>query len=252
MESDTPDEPATVLTSPVPPVQAAPTAPAVPATRRPRRWWRVLRVILLVIALPLIALGIGLLIAYIVGQFRGNPNARVAPLPSASAAPAASPSPSVTPSAQVVVPADWITEVSPPTGLTYRHPPGWIRRTESPEVFRFAPVSTDSQTPGVEGVGAGFETASDPTLAVQGFAARAYGSQPGFVGGAVTAVSGLHAGEKQELVTYYRSGVSVRVVLRSFRSQGHTVLVVGRSLNTQPARAAQLASQVEASLQFSS
>jgi hypothetical protein len=251
MESGAPDEPVTVLTAA--PVSAVPVRQPTPAPRRPRRWWRILRVVLLVILLPVIALGIGLLIAYVVHLIRGNgTSTRVVPLPSASAAPSASPSPRASPSAQVVVPADWITEVAPPTGLTYRHPPGWIRRTESPEVLRFAPASSGSQSPGIEGVGAGFETVTEPTQALQGFAARAYGSQPGFVGGAVTPVQGVHPEEQQEIVTYNRSGVGVRVVLRSFRLQGHTVLIIGRSLNTQPARALQLASQVEASLTFSS
>ena len=68
----------------------------------------------------------------------------------------------------------------------------------------------------------------------------------------MTPFKGGHPDEQQEIVTYSRSGVGVRVVLRSFRSKGHTVLVIGRSLNTQPARAAQLASQVEASLTFGS
>ena len=213
-----------------------------------------MRAIVLVVLLPVIALAIGLLVAYVVHEIRGNASSTpAAPLPSASVLPSASPSPSAAPSAaQVVVPTDWITEVSPPTGLTYRHPPGWIRRTESPEVLRFAPASVGSSAPGIEGLGAGFETATEPTQALQSFAARAYGSQPGFVGGAATPVEGAHPGEQQELVTYSRSGVGVRVVLRSFRLQGHTVLIIGRSLNTQPDRAAQLAAQVEASLTFAS
>lgn len=265
MQSGTPDEPVTVVTpAPVSPGQlgqppfsspASPPSSPPSSPRRPHRWWRVLRGIALLILLPVIALGIGLLVAYVVHLLRGSDTStRTVPPATSSASqsvsPSASPTPSASPSAQVVVPADWVTEVSPPTGLTYRHPPGWIRRTESPEVLRFIPARTGSQSPGIEGVGAGFEAATEPAQALQGFAARAYGSQPGFVGGAVTPVKGGHPEEQQEIVTYSRSGVGVRVVLRSFRSQGHTVLVIGRSLNTQPARAAQLASQVEASLTF--
>jgi hypothetical protein len=257
MQSGTPDEPVTVVTpAPVSPGQLeqppfSPPASPPASPRRPRRWWRVLRGIALVILLPVIALGIGLLVAYVVHLIRGSDTStRTVPPATASASPSASPTPSASPSAQVVVPTDWITEVSPPTGLTYRHPPGWIRRTESPEVLRFIPARAGSQSPGIEGVGAGFETATEPAQALQGFAARAYGGQPGFVGGAVTPFKGGHPDERQEIVTYSRSGVGVRVVLRSFRSQGHTVLVIGRSLNTQPARAAELASQVEASLTF--
>jgi hypothetical protein len=235
-----PQEPPTVITSPSP-----------PTPRRPRRWWRVLRAVLLVIVLPLIALGVGLLISYIAHLIRGNNDpVRTAPLPSASASPSTSPTPSASATPQVVVPADWVTEVSPPAGLTYRHPAGWVRRTESPEVLRFAPASPGSLTPGVEGVGAGFETSADPAEALRSFAARAYGGQPGFVAAAVQPVSGQHPEEQQEIVTYNRSGVGVRVVLRSFRAQGHTVLIIGRSLNSQPARAAQLESWVEASLKL--
>jgi hypothetical protein len=213
----------------------------------------VLRAVLLVILLPVIALGIGLLIAYIAHLIRnsGSSGALPAPAPSASSSPSPSPSPSASPSPQVAVPAGWITEVSPPAGLTYRHPAGWIRRTSSPEVFRFAPASPGSQSPGVEGVGAGFEASTDPADALRRFAARAYSGEPRFVGGAVTPVTGQHPEEQQEIVTYSRSGVAVRVVMHSFRSQGHTVVVIGRSLNSEPARAALLEAQVEASLTFS-
>jgi hypothetical protein len=257
-----PDEPPTVRTSPVPvarpvatqqqvvdrPVPVQPTAP-----KRRRLWWRILRVVLLVILLPCIALGIGLLIAWIAHLIRGNGDhigTVPAPSASASATPTAAASASAPP--RVVVPADWIVEVSPPAGLTYRHPPGWVRRTQTPEVFRFAPASPGSTSPGVEGVGAGFEESTDPATALQSFAARAYGGEPGFVAQAVTAVTGGHPEEKQEIVTYRRSGVLVRVVMRSFRLQGHTVLALGRSRSEQPARAAQLESYVEASLRFSS
>jgi hypothetical protein len=208
--------------------------------------------VLLVILLPVIALGVGLLIAYLAHLIRnGGSSSALPPAPSASSSP--SPRPSALPSPQVVaVPAGWIAEVSPPAGLTYRHPASWIRRTSSPEVFRFEPASPGSQSPGVEGVGAGFESFTGPADALRGFAARAYSSEPRFVGGALTPVVGQHPEEEQEVVTYSRSGAAVRVVLHSFRSQGHTVLVVGRSLNAQPARAALLEAQVEASLTFRS
>jgi hypothetical protein len=261
-----PDEPPTVLTPPPasavwtlergePAAPVVPVPPAAGSPRRPRRWWRVLRAVLLVILLPVIALGIGLLIAYIAHLVRhsGSSSALTTPAPSASSSPSPSPSqsPSASPSPRVAVPADWITEVSPPAGLSYRHPAGWIRRTSSPEVFRFEPASIGSQNPGVEGVGAGFEASTDPANALRTVAARAYSSQPRFVGGAVSPVAGQHPEEQQQIVTYNRSGVAVRVVLHSFRSQGHTVVVIGRSLNSQPARAALLEAQVEASLTFS-
>lgn len=261
------DEPPTVATAvpelalqPVTNASASVDASAGAARRRPRLGWRILRVILLVVLLPAIALGIGLLVAYVVHEIRGNSSipgngdtSSAAPLPSASGSASATSSPAASASAppQVVVPASWITETSPPVGLTYRHPAGWIRRTASPEVLRFAPETVGSQAPGVDGVGAGFEAATDPAQALRSFAARAYGTQPGFVAEAVSAVDGQHPEEQQEVVTYTRSGLGVRVVLRSFRLQGHTVLVLGRSLNSQPARAAQLESQVEASLKFS-
>ena len=172
-----------------------------------------LRVIGLVIALPVAALGIGLLVAWIVQQIRGNPTAAApqgGPAPSISAVattpPPAAPRPAV-------APADWVVESDPPAGLTYLHPPGWIRRTSLPEVLRFAPVSAGSTTPGVEGIGAGIEPNVDPSQALQQFATRAYGGQPQVQDGPITAVAGAHAGEQQEVVSYVRSGVPVRVVV---------------------------------------
>lgn len=144
---------------------AAPVDPAAPAAawhgvsrgaapsrrtrqgRQGRRWLRWLRVVALVILLPVAAAGIGLLIAWIVHEVRGNPTAAPAathPVPSASATKTTPPSPTPAP---VVVPADWVAETDPPTGVTYRHPPGWIRRTALPEILRFAPASAGSQTP---------------------------------------------------------------------------------------------------------
>jgi hypothetical protein len=149
-----------------------------------------------------------------------------------------------------VVPADWVAESDPPSGLAYRHPPGWIRRTALPEILRFAPVSTGSTTPGIEGVGAGIETTADPGQALQQFVSRAYGGQPQLQSGPQTAVAGLHPGEKQEVVTYVRSGVPVRVVVHAFASNGRSVIVLARAASAQPSRAAELEAQVEASLQL--
>jgi hypothetical protein len=261
------DEPATVHASPaVTPPAAAPApepspaprvqpvssvaAPAAAAKRGLPRWIRVLRGVALVIALPAAALGIGLLIAWIVHTVRGSSTPSRPTSPTVSS-PAASPRASASaarPRVVVVVPADWIAESDPPPGLTYSHPPGWIRRTSSPEVLRLAPASPGSTAPGIQGVGAGFELAADPAQAIRDFGGRVYGSQPGFTAGAVTPVAGAHLGEQQGVLTYLRSGVDVRVVLHSFRSGTRTVLLLGRSANAQPAIAAQLEAQVEASL----
>ncbi len=227
--------------------------PAPKRRRRPaRRWLRWVRFVALVIVLPVAALGIGLLIAWIVHQIRGNPKA---------AAPPAAPQPSIsalrsTPAAAtpkpVVVPADWIAESQPPAGLTFRHPPGWIRRTALPEILRFAPVSAGSTTPGIEGIGAGIEPVASPAQAIEQFAARAYGTQPEVQNGPITAVAGAHRGEQQEIVTYSRGGVPVRVVVRSFAetgsSSGHSVIVLARAATADGARAAELEAAVEASL----
>ncbi len=233
----------------VPPL-ASPEAP------RPRkRWWRVLRVILLLILLPLIAMGIGLLIAWIVHEVRGDavhPGAAPGSSASASGAskPAAAPSAEASAPARpaVTVPADWIAEAQPPAGLSYRHPAGWLRRTATPEVLRIVPEAPGSLSPGVEAVGAGFETGTDPARAAQDFATRNYGAQPGFAVAPATAVAGQHPGEQQEIVTYRRSGVPVRMVIHGYAEKGRIVVTLGRSLASQPARAATLQAQLEASL----
>jgi hypothetical protein len=134
--------------------------------------------------------------------------------------------------------------------VTYRHPAGWIRRTALPEILRFAPVSPGSTTPGIEGIGAGIEPTADPSQALQQFVARAYAGQPQVQNGPITAVAGAHAGEKQQVVTYVRSGVPVQVVAHAFASNGRSVVVLARAASAQPARAAQLEAIIEASLQI--
>lgn len=208
------------------------------------------------VALPVAALLIGLLVAWIVHQIRGNGTPKIIqPViePSASA-PATSPTSAPTKAAPVVVPSDWVAEVAPPAGLTYSHPLGWIRRTSTPEVLRFAPAAAGSTAPGIEGVGAGIEPAASPGQALTNFATRVYGAQPGYAASAVTAVpataAGAHPGEQQLVITYLRSGVQVQVDLHSFRSGGHTVLVLGRSARADAARAAQLEAYVEASVKL--
>ncbi len=258
-----PPEPPTVpagahLAPPAPPRAGSPgRQPArrpAPRDRPDRRWLRWLRVIALVIGLPVVALGIGLLVAWIVHTARGNPSTaptRSAPQPSASAVPSA-PAPSAPP--RVVVPADWVLEANPPAGLTFRHPPGWIRRTELPEILRFAPASVGSTTPGVEGIGAGIEPNAAPSQALAQFVTRAYGTQPQLQQGPVTSVAAAHAGELQEVVTYSRGGVPVRVVVRAFSNGGGnpgSVVVLGRAASANPTRAAELEAAVEASLQLS-
>ena len=218
--------------------------------RKGRRWLRWLRVIALVIALPVAAAGIGLLVAWIVHEIRGNPSTTppvTRPVPSVSAAKTPAPSPSAP---RVVVPADWVAESDPPAGVTYRHPAGWIRRTALPEILRFAPVSAGSTTPGIEGIGAGIEATADPSQALQQFVARAYAGQPQVQNGPITAVAGGHPGEKQQVVTYTRSGVPVQVVVHAFASNGRSVVVLARAESAQPGRAAQLEAIVEASLQI--
>ncbi len=120
--------PAAVTSRPRP--RRGPASPGRHPARRPaphdRRWLRWLRVVALVIVLPVVALGIGLLVAWIVHQVRGNPRCRgatrSAPQPSASAARLAPPS-SATAHASSV-PADWVAEVRPAGGPDVPPPAG--------------------------------------------------------------------------------------------------------------------------------
>ena len=243
------------------PVASQPAEQAAPGSARRsgrpgRRWLRWLKVAFLVVALPVAALLIGLLVAWIAHLIRGNGNPKIIqPViqPSASA-PATTPASAPVKAAPVVVPSDWVAEVAPPAGLTFSHPVGWIRRTSTPEVLRFAPAAAGSTAPGIEGVGAGVETATNPAQALTNFATRVYGAQPGYTAAAVAAVpataAGAHPGEQLLVVEYLRSGVPVQVVLHSYRSGGKTVLVLGRSARAQAARAAQLEAYAEASVKL--
>jgi hypothetical protein len=207
-----------------------------------------------VIVLPVVAAGIGLLVAWIVHTVRGNPSTasgQVAPAPTTSPVTSAPPTVPSTAPPRAVVPADWVAESDPPAGLTFRHPPGWIRRTALPEILRFAPVSPGSTTPGVEGIGAGIEPGAAPSQALQQFVTRAYGTQPQLQRGPVTAVASARAGELQEVVTYDRGGVPVRVVVHAFGSGSSSVIVLARAASAGPTRAAELEAGVEASLQIS-
>jgi hypothetical protein len=244
--------------APVSPGAPGPPGPSARPERRPtRRWLHWLKIVVVVIALPVIALLLGLLIAWIVHVIRGNPATHPAVTvnpPVASAAPSASASrpAAIKKAPPVVVPSDWVVESLPPAGLTFSHPPDWLRRTSTPEVLRFAPAAAGSTAPGIEGVGAGIEAAINPAQAIAEFGTRNYGTQPGFAATAVTpvaaAASGAHPGEQQATITYLRSGVEVRVVVHGFRSGTSTVLAIGRSANAEPALAARLEAFVEASI----
>ncbi len=259
---------------------AAPAAgsPAAPGTdggpetgeaprKRGNRFLRVLKIIAVVIALPVLALLIGLLVAWIVHVIRGGDDARTgtattSPTPSASATPTTGPSASTsagpsTPAPTVTVPAGWVTEAQPPAGVTYRYPDGWIRRTSGTAVFRFAPVSAGSTAPGVEGVGVQLAPAgTTPDAAIRQLVGSNYGGQPGYTASAPAAVPaptpGKHDGELRSVVGYTRSGVPVRVVVDAYPvttpSGTRTVVVLGRAASATPERAAQLEAYVEASL----
>jgi hypothetical protein len=243
-----PTPPAAPAVSPAPsqtPSQSAPSG---------RRWRRWVRVVALVVALPVAALGIGLLVAWIVHTVRGNPSAGPSPsAPEPSISAVVSAPPSAAPH-RVVVPPDWVAETAPPAGLTFRHPPGWIRRTSLPEILRFAPVAAGSTTPGVEGIGAGIEPNAAPAQALRQFVTGAYATQPQLQRGPTTAVAGARPGELQEVVSYARAGVPVRVVVHAFSSgdsSNSSVVVLARAASAEPARAAELEAAVEASLQIS-
>jgi hypothetical protein len=239
---------------PTPP--AAPAVSQTPSQTAPSgpRWRRWVRVVALAVALPVAALGTGLLVAWIVHTVRGNPSAGPAPsAPEPSISAVVSAPPSAAPH-RVVVPPDWAAETEPPAGLTFRHPPGWIRRTALPEILRFAPVAAGSTTPGVEGIGAGIEPNATAAQALRQFVTRAYATQPQLQRGPTTAVAGAHPGELQEVVSYARAGVPVRVVVHAFSSgdssSNSSVVVLARAASAEPARAAELEAAVEASLQI--
>ena len=116
--------------------------------------------------------------------------------------------------------------------------------------MRFAPASTGSTNPGIEGVGAGLEATTSPQTALGQFVDRAYGGEPQVQKGAVTPVAGGHPGEQQEVVSYVRSGVPVSVVAHAYVSGDHTVVAFARAASATPNRGAELEALVEASVQL--
>ena len=125
-------------------------------------------------------LGIGLLVAWIVHQIRGNPTTA----PAATAPGRRRPRPSRRRRRHrrrpgVVVPADWVAESEPPAGLTFRHPAG----LDPPHGAAGDPAVRARSRPArrprasKESAPASRPTA-DPSQALQQFVARAYGGQP--------------------------------------------------------------------------
>jgi hypothetical protein len=257
--------------TPAEPTSSGPGQAEAPKRSTGRRILRVLKVIAIVIALPVLALLIGLLIAWIVHVIRGGDEARTGTSGGSTAVPSLTPSstaPSAaassgTPSApasgpaSITVPSDWVAESEPPAGVTFSHPNGWIRRTSGTAIFRFAPVSATSTAPGIEGVGVQVAAAGvTPDAAIRQFVGSNYGSQPGYTAAAPTAVPantpGKHDDEVRSIVRYTRSGVAVVVVVDAYTIStpggNRTVVVLGRSANANPTRAAQLEAITSASL----
>ena len=118
-------------------------------------------------------------------------------------------------------------------------------------MLRFAPVSPGSTTPGIEGIGAGIEPNADPSQALQQFVTRAYGGQPQVQDGPITAIT-APVGEQQEVVSYLRSRIAVRVVVH-FMGVGRTQRDRARAGSERAASRASrdFEAQVESSVQLS-
>jgi hypothetical protein len=186
---------------------------------------------------------IGLLVALVTGSLGGG-SSKSDPAPGALTIPSAE---GGTASAQV--PPDWVAQTSN-RGIPFSAPPGWTQRTDALVDFRVAPNPDGS--PGVEQVGTGIASGSDPQRAAASYARNTYSGQPSYQEQpAIDEVSLRGERGRQVTVTYSRDGTPVQVVIRAFPSARGMLLVVSRAATVDPERAGLLASQLDASIRLS-
>jgi hypothetical protein len=188
------------------------------------------------------ATAIGLLVALLTGSFSSDsPSKKTTPpalaLPSSGAG-----------SAAAQVPADWVPQTSN-SGIPFSAPPGWTQRADAVVDFRVAPAATGGR--GVEQVGVGLSSSSDPQAAAATYARNTYSGQPSYLEQPATdEVSFRGERGRQVTVTYSRSGSPVQVVIRSFPTPRGVLLVVSRAAIADQERADQLVGQLDASIRL--
>jgi hypothetical protein len=147
------------------------------------------------------------------------------------------------------VPADWVRQTAS-DGIVFRAPPGWTTRSDGAVEFRVQPAPGGG--PGVEQVGVGVSSTGDPDSAATSYLTSTYSGQSSFLqqpGTDEVSVRGERG--RQVTATYSRDGTPVQVVVRAFPTSRGTLLVVSRAAITDQARAEELATQLDASVQLS-
>jgi hypothetical protein len=185
---------------------------------------------------------LGLLVALLTGSLGGSSNSD--PTPGALAIPSAEGG-----AASAQVPPDWVAQTSN-RGIPFSAPPGWTQRTDALVDFRVAPNPDGS--PGVEQVGTGIASGSDPQRVAATYARNTYSGQPNYQEQpAIDEVSLRGERGRQVTVTYARDATPVQVVIRAFPSARGMLLVVSRAALVDQERAGLLASQLDASIRLS-
>src|SRR4051794_16796997 len=146
------------------------------------------------------------------------------------------------------VPPDWTPQTSS-GGIAFAAPPGWTQRTDALVDFRVAPAPEGG--PGVEQVGVGLSSSTDPQTAAADYARNTYSSQPNYLEQPAADEAGAR-GERgrQVTVTYSRDGVPVQVVVRAFPTPRGVLLLASRAPADNQQRAVELISQLDSSVKL--
>lgn len=215
------------------------------AAPRPPRRGRVRGILLRLLVglgLAVLALGLGLLVAYVVSLVRGQAGraATSGASPSTGAGPAPPGRPAPAPSVAELVPSDWTRVRVSSLGLTVRHPPAWTRYPLQ-KVTVWGPT-TQTGGRGVDEVGVGLLAPAPAPAALDAFARSFFAGQPGLQIAAATGTA-----RRADLsLTYRRTDVPVRVVLHGERGDRGVLLTLARAAASPENGAALLLGQFRA------
>ena len=182
---------------------------------------------------------LGLVVALVTNALNGGP--------SSSTTPPALAIPSAGGASTTQVPGDWVEQTGA-RGVTFRAPPGWSQRQDAIVDFRYAPGTSG---PGVEQIGVGFSSETDPSTAATGYARNTYSGQPTYLEQPPSdEVSARGEHGQQVTLTYSREGTPVQVVVRAFPTQAGMLIETSRAGITDQQRAEELAGQLDASVRL--
>jgi len=220
------------------------------AERRPRvarpgsRVLGAARTALLGFGLAVLALGLGLLAAYLVSLVRGSgePGTGMTHPPTAAPTPDAAASPAPAAPDPVAVPLDWTPALVSGLGVTVRHPPAWSRYTQARVTVWVITSRTGGR--GIDEVGIGRLDAAPATSALDQFARSFFAGSPDLKIAAAT-------GDEQQAdlaLTYIRTGARVRVALHGERGPRGVTATLARTPATPKDTAAKLLAEFRAGI----